>query len=215
MPTETLIAFILTDLAFCLVPGPAVMITVSHVLSGGGRNAIGPILGINFGNFIWYALSGLGLMALATTAPTVFALIQYVGAAYLIWLGWKRLKVDPMAPVMTTATANGAIGSNIASGFASGIAVHMANPKALLFYTTILPQFLDASRPIGPQILALVIATIFTETTSLSIYSIIASRGGAIARDAGRSHMLNRIAGVILITVAIALLIVNALPENP
>ncbi|WOE74828.1 LysE family translocator [Alterisphingorhabdus coralli] len=214
MPIETLIAFILTDLAFCLVPGPAVMITVSHVLSGGGRNAIGPILGINFGNFVWYGLSALGLMALASTAPIAFAIIQYVGAAYLIWLGWKRLRVDAMAPVLAPAMGNGTIGSGIASGFASGIAVHMANPKALLFYTTVLPQFLDAERPLAPQMLTLMLATVFTETTSLSIYSIIAARGGAIARDVGRTHLLNRIAGVILIAVAIALLVVNAMPDG-
>ncbi|MEO1045738.1 MAG: LysE family translocator [Pseudomonadota bacterium] len=215
MSAETLIAFILTDLAFCLVPGPAVMITVSHALSGGTRNAIGPILGINVGNFVWYGLSAVGLIALASTAPVAFAVIQYVGAAYLIWLGWQRLRTDSMPAIIDPALPGraSAPGSSLAAGFASGIAVHMANPKALLFYTTILPQFLDADRPVGPQILILVLATIFTETTSLTTYSIIAARGGSLARGAGRTRMLNRIAGLILITVALALLIANALPE--
>lgn len=211
MAIETVIAFIIMDLAFCLVPGPAVMITVSHALSGGGRNAIGPILGINAGNFLWYGLSALGLIALASAAPNAFAIIQYIGAAYLVWLGWKRFNADSMAPILDPNIAPDKVSNGLLTGFVSGIAVHMANPKALLFYTTILPQFLDTSRPIAPQILILATATIFTESTSLTIYAIVAARGGSVARNAGKTHLLNRIAGVILMGVAITLLVVNAL----
>lgn len=213
MPTETLFAFILTDLAFCLVPGPAVMITVSHALSGGGRNAIGPILGINAGNMLWYSLSALGLIALAAAAPLAFSIIQFGGAAYLIWLGWQRFHAQGFAPIIAPGIGTKTTRGTLFAGFSSGIAVHMANPKALLFYTTVLPQFLDTSLPIGPQIALLALVTVFTETTSLIIYTLVAARGGSMARDAGRTHLLNRVAGIILIAVALALLITNELPD--
>jgi len=202
---ETMIAFVVTDLAFCLVPGPAVMVTVSHALSGGMRGAVGPILGINVGNFIWYGLSGVGLIALASQAPIAFGIMQFVGTAYLLWMGYKRFT----AAEIVSVDQAGAVAATVIGGFANGIAVHMANPKALLFYAAILPQFLDAARPVGPQIVILMLLTIFTETTSLTIYSVVASRGGAMAKEQGRSTLINRIAGGILISVAIILAVYN------
>lgn len=205
IPLENMIAFVVTDLAFCLIPGPAVMVTVSHALPGGMRGALGPILGINCGNFIWYGLSAIGLITLANQAPTAFAIMQFVGAAYLIYMGYRRF----ISPNSAGAMPIGGAATTIAGGFANGIAVHMANPKALLFYTAILPQFLDMSRPIGPQIFVLMLLTIFTESTSLIIYSLIASKGGKVAQARGKTILLNRIAGSILIAVALLLAAFN------
>lgn len=201
IPLENMIAFVVTDLAFCLIPGPAVMVTVSHALPGGMRGAIGPILGINCGNFIWYGLSAIGLITLASQAPNAFAIMQFIGTAYLIYMGYRRF----VAPDFASALQSGGVATTILGGFINGIAVHMANPKALLFYTAVLPQFLDNDRPIGPQILVLMLLTIFTETTSLLIYSIIAAKGGKLAQAKGRTILLNRIAGCILIVVALLL----------
>ncbi len=205
IPLENMIAFVVTDLAFCLIPGPAVMVTVSHALSGGMRGAAGPILGINFGNFIWYGLSAIGLIALASQAPVIFAVMQFVGTAYLIYMGYRRF----VAPDFASSIGPAAPAKTLAGGFANGIAVHMANPKALLFYTAVLPQFLDTQRPIGPQILVLMVLTIFTETTSLTIYSYISAKGGSLAQAKGQTLLLNRIAGSILIAVALSLAFFN------
>jgi homoserine/homoserine lactone efflux protein len=201
IPLENMIAFLVTDLAICLIPGPAVMVTVSHALPSGMRGAIGPILGINCGNFIWYGLSAIGLITLASQAPTAFTIMQFVGAAYLIYIGYRRF----IAPDFASTLSTDGPANSIWGGFANGIAVHMANPKALLFYTAVLPQFLDMQRPVGPQILVLALITVFTESTGLITYSLIAAKGGKIAQAKGRTILLNRIAGSILIIVALLL----------
>ncbi len=207
MAIETILAFIIIDLLFCLMPGPATMVTVSHVLTGGFRNAWGPIVGINVGNFIWYALSAMGLAALATTTPDMFTALRYAGVIYLVWMGIAMIRADSITASKPHAVSSGALG--FVKGFGSGIAVHMSNPKALLFYTAFLPQFIDPDSPIGPQILILAVITIFTETFGLLFYAIIAARTAQLAVKSGRARYLSRVSGAVLLIVAGAMLFIN------
>ncbi len=85
----------------------------------------------------------------------------------------------------------------------------MSNPKALLFYTAFLPQFIDPDAPIGPQILILAIVTIFTETFGLLFYSVIAAQTAKLAVGSGKARYLSKISGSVLLMVAAAMLFLN------
>lgn len=206
MSAQTVALFLLTDLMFCLMPGPVTMVTVSHVLSGNLRNAWGPIAGVNVGNFIWYALSGMGLMALAVTSPQVFTVLRYAGVVYLIVMGIAMIRGQAGVPRPDAARKRE---TGFWRGFSSGLAVHMSNPKALLFYTAFLPQFINPAVAIGPQILTLAIVTVFTETFGLTLYAVVAARTARLAIRSGRQQYLGRIAGTVLLLVAGAMLFVN------
>ncbi len=207
MAIETILLFFITDLLFCLIPGPATMTTASHVLAGGFRNGWGPIVGINIGNFIWYALSAMGLIALASTMPDLFTVLRYAGVAYLVWMGISMIRAGSLMASKPKAVSGGALG--FLKGFGSGLAVHMSNPKALLFYTAFLPQFIDADHAIGPQILILAIITVFTETIGLLFYAAVAARTADIAVKSGWARHLSRISGGVLLAVAATMLLIN------
>ncbi len=178
MSYETLILFFLTDLAFCLSPGPATIVTAAHAINGGMRNAIGPILGIHIGNFIWYGLSALGLVALIQAAPNLYTAIRWAGVAYLIWIGMNMLRQKS-----GDLTYNQSASKSLYKGFLSGLAVHMSNPKALLFYAAFLPQFIDPTISILFQISILAAITVITESIGLFFYAGLAS---------GVRHMANK-----------------------
>ncbi len=207
MSAETILLFLITDLLFCLMPGPVTMVTVAHVFSGGMKNAWGPIIGVNLGNFIWYGLSALGLITLAATAPTLYMALRYVGIVYLVWMGVSMIRADSVFARQPDRARR--LPGRFFKGLCSGLAVHMSNPKALLFYTAFLPQFIDPDRPIAPQVLVFAILTIFTETFGLIFYSIIAAQTARLTIASGKAKYLSRISGTVLLLVAAAMLFIN------
>lgn len=204
MAYETLILFFVTDLLFCLSPGPATIICASHAASGGMRNAYGPIMGIHAGNFIWYTLSALGLVALIQTAPNLYSFIRWAGVVYLLWMAFimlrenvnrLSLKRPGIAPFYT--------------GFFSGLAVHMSNPKALLFYAAFLPQFINPEVNIMYQILILAGITIVTESIGLLSYSSLAAGARNMVGGENVAIWAHNISAVVLIAVAIFMAYLN------
>jgi len=148
MPLETIFLFVIADLMFCLTPGPATMVTVSHALphdpAGGMRGALGPIVGVNVGNFIWYALTAFGLIALINAVPTAYAVLRWIGVAYLAWMAFQMLRGGTSALARQSAKS-----ASFGKGFVNGLVVHMSNPKALLFYTAFIPPFIDPEGNLG------------------------------------------------------------------
>lgn len=148
MPLETIFLFVIADLMFCLTPGPATMVTVSHALphgpAGGMRGALGPLVGVNVGNFIWYALTAFGLIALINAVPTAYAVLRWIGVAYLAWMAFQMLRGGTSALARQSAKS-----ASFGKGFVNGLVVHMPNPKALLFYTAFIPPFIDPEGNLG------------------------------------------------------------------
>ncbi|HMH65651.1 MAG TPA: LysE family translocator, partial [Rhizomicrobium sp.] len=98
LTTHGLLLFIGAELIFSLTPGPTVMLISAYGFKGGFRDALAAIAGTQTGNTLWYVICVTGLGALITASPTTFAVIRYLGAAYLIWLGvsalWKSRHAD-------------------------------------------------------------------------------------------------------------------------
>lgn len=204
MPLETILLFIVADLMICLTPGPATMVTVSHALpkgpAGGMRGALGPIVGVNVGNFIWYALTAFGLIALIQTLPTAYALLRWIGVAYLIWMGLNMLR-NTGRKLHDQSSSQ----ANFRRGFLNGLAVHMSNPKALLFYTAFIPPFIDPSGNLWLQFAILIGLTVLTETTGLTFYAALASRARTLGNADKAQPTLQKVAAVVLIVAAFIL----------
>ncbi|MEE9433838.1 MAG: LysE family translocator [Sphingorhabdus sp.] len=204
MALETILLFFLADLAICLTPGPATAVTASYGARGGVRAALGPIAGIHIGNFIWYALSALGLLTLLTTAPGTYNIIRWAGVVYLLWMGWRMIR---SAKGSAKPDSEGEIA--FWPGFGSGLAVHMSNPKALLFYASFLPQFIDPEYSVTFQILVFAGVTLITESIGLLVYSFAAASTKRAAVTRFGSLIFDKIAGTILICVAIIMALYN------
>ncbi|SIN62076.1 Threonine/homoserine/homoserine lactone efflux protein [Parasphingorhabdus marina DSM 22363] len=204
MPLETILLFLVADLMFCFTPGPATMVTVSHALpagrAGGMRGALGPIVGVNIGNFIWYALTAFGLIALIQAVPTAYAALRWIGVAYLAWMGLQMLRGGSSRLASQAARA-----ASFQKGFLNGLAVHMSNPKALLFYTAFIPPFIDPSGNLFLQFAILAGLTVFTETAGLTFYAALASKARNLGEADQAQPVFQKIAAVVLIGAALIL----------
>lgn len=204
MALETILLFLIADMMFCLTPGPATLVAVSHALphgpAGGLRGALGPIVGVNVGNFIWYGLTAFGLIALIQAVPTAYSILRWVGVAYLLWMAFRMFQAGTSALARQAAKR-----ASFGKGFLNGLAVHMSNPKALLFYTAFIPPFIDPDRPLLLQFAILAGLTVITETTGLTFYATLASRARKLGHADQAQPLFQKIAATVLIAAALIL----------
>ena len=137
----TYVLFVTASLALTLVPGPAVLYIVARSVEGGWPAGLVSVLGIGAGGFVHVAFAALGLSALLVSSAAAFAVVKWLGVAYLIYLGIGRfLARDEEAAAVT-------VGDEPRTRvFSQGVIVNILNPKTALFFLAFLPQFVDPSR---------------------------------------------------------------------
>ena len=147
----TLLAFIPAGLALNLTPGADMMFCLGQGLKSGRQAAMAANAGIAVGGMVHTLLAALGLGALVKAHPEAFELIRWLGVGYLLWLALGALRASPFAAQAQTEVVRTATGR----AFWQGLMVNLLNPKVILFILAFLPQFVDPTRPILPQFLAL------------------------------------------------------------
>jgi homoserine/homoserine lactone efflux protein len=191
MAVETWLAFLLTETVLCLTPGPAVLFVISTSLQRGFATGLRGAGGILAANVLYFALSGLGVGAILVASREIFFAVKWAGALYLIWLGLKMLLVSatPRGDAPETATRQALL---------RGFIVQGANPKTLVFFTALLPQFLDANAALPAQLFILGATSIVVELAVLTAYAGAATQAEHVA---GRqlAAPLQRIGGALLI----------------
>lgn len=158
-----------------VTPGPANVFSVANGVERGKAGALLGVAGMNAATLVWFGAAALGLGALVVAFPQVFRWISILGALYVAWLGLKALR-GAFAPAEEAHAP--AVRRN-RSAFVDGFMVQIANPKAVLFFTAVLPPFLDVDRPAAPQLALFAVATIGMDVLSMSAYGL---GGAALAR---------------------------------
>src|SRR5262245_18897696 len=148
MSLEAWAAFCLTETVLCFTPGPAVLYMVSVALARGFGPGIRAALGILSANAAYFALSAAGVGAALLASYELFLAIKWLGAGYLVWIGLRMLlqrrPERPPAAEVPGARSEGAVPPAGADrAFVRGVLVQGANPKALVFFAALLPQFID------------------------------------------------------------------------
>jgi len=154
-----------------ITPGPANVFAIATGAQRGKAAALLGMVGMNTASLVWFAGAALGLGTLVMAFPKAFHLIALAGAAYVAWLGIKSI-TSSFKPADPQALAHQPTGR---SAFVDGFAVQISNPKAVLFFTAVLPPFLDPHRPLPAQLAAFAMATIGFDVISMSAYGL----GGA------------------------------------
>jgi len=200
MQIHTLAAFALTELAVALSPGPAVLLALTngsrHCLLGGALGA----LGTEAGNAVWLGFSAAGLTTLLLASPLAFTAIRWVGASYLVYLG-VRLMFSARASASRTVVP-------CAPGFAltgQALLTQLGNPKALLFFSALLPQFIDPQAPIAPQLIVLGALTVSIDFSVLLMYAWLADRGRHALGGSPIQRWFDRAAGTFLLAAGLKL----------
>ncbi len=158
-----------------ITPGPANIFSVANGLERGRAAALMGVVGMNLATLVWFVGAALGLAALVRAFPAAFQIISVVGALYVVWLGVKAL-MGAFRPPADPDADRPRLGR---SAFVDGFMVQIANPKAVLFFTAVLPPFLDAGRPLVPQLILFAVATIGMDVISMSAYGL---SGAAFSR---------------------------------
>lgn len=172
---SALLTFVLAAYVLIAIPGPAVLYIIARSLEQGRLAGIMSVLGVAVGAGIHTLAATLGLSALLATSAVAFAIVKYLGAAYLIYLGVSTLLKKPAnhKAVMVEPKPLWQI-------FRQGVIVNTLNPKAALFFLAFLPQFADPARgPLAPQIFVLGLIFIVIALLSDALYALLAGQLGA------------------------------------
>lgn len=196
MSTHIWMLFAVTETLLCLSPGPAVLFVISHGLARGGMASLWANLGILSGNTFYFLLSALGLGAMLLASHGLFSIIRYAGAAYLTVLGIQTIRGAGLALNDTAAAERTHSGWRT---WARGFALQVANPKALIFFVALLPQFIDAAMPVAPQVAILATTSVLIEFVVLGGYGYLAGRASALAHRPRFVKQTNLASGVMLI----------------
>lgn len=193
--------FVVTELVLCLTPGPAVLFVMATALGQGARRSIWANLGILSGNTFYFVLSAAGLGAVLVASHSAFRIVRYAGAAYLVYLGVATFRGRGVA-VQPAADRSNEPGVRV---LARAFLTQAANPKALLFFAALLPQFISPTGAVGRQILILCLTSVIVEFAVLFAYGTLASSAARLLRTPRFTKATNRMAGTLLVGAGLGL----------
>jgi threonine/homoserine/homoserine lactone efflux protein len=184
-------------------PGPANLFALVTGLERGSRAGLLGVAGMNCASVVWFVGAAIGLGALMKAFPQAFGILAIGGGLYLAWLGLKALRTafDPTTQGVSLGNAKAA-----SRPFLDGFIVQITNPKALLFFTAVLPPFIDLDRPMVPQLAMFGAATLVFDIIQMSLYALM---GAVLAKKFGQpkfARIFSGCIGAILLITAILVL---------
>jgi len=194
--TDTFILFFITTLVVILSPGPAVLSVVLESASNGFKASLAVTMGIAFGNVIFFILSAMGIAALIAASSFMFSIIKWAGVAYLLYLGLSAI-FSKSGGISFDGNKNKK--DKISKRFLKGLILELSNPKALLYFSALLPQFINIAQPIIPQLIILGLVTLILDLICYSIYAYVAYRSTKHGLKPFTVKIINRTAGTMLI----------------
>ncbi|WP_417230862.1 LysE family translocator [Brevundimonas sp.] len=195
-------AFLGVMAVMAATPGPANLFSVANGVKRGPAGALAGVLGMNAATLVWFGAAALGLGALVVAFPAAFRIISIGGALYVAWLGIRALR-GVFATAADPESATIRLGR---SAIFDGFMVQIANPKAVLFFTAVLPPFLDVNRPAAPQLALFALATIGMDVITMSAYGL---GGAALARRMAEPRFrrgFGLLTGILLLLAALLIM---------
>ncbi|WP_030451191.1 LysE family translocator [Herbidospora cretacea] len=193
----TLAVFSVATLALLLVPGPAVVYIVTRSVAQGRAAGMVSVLGVHAGSLVHIAAAALGISAILAASATAFTVVKYAGAAYLVYLGVRKLMDrTSAAEAVVTETPKARL-------FGEGFVVNVLNPKTAIFFLAFLPQFADPhAGPLAPQIVLLGMIWVVLGMASDGTYALAASAlAGRLKRSATARRRLDVGSGAVYIAL--------------
>jgi threonine/homoserine/homoserine lactone efflux protein len=173
---STLLVFAGASIALLVFPGPSVIYIVTRSVEQGRRAGLVSMLGVEAGGVVHVAAAALGISAIVASSATAFSIVKYAGAAYLIYLGIQRWRGGAKSEPRPAAQPHGEL-------FRQGMVVNVLNPKTAIFFLAFLPQFVDPSMAVAPQVLVLGAEFIAIAVVSDGAYALIAGTFGERVRN--------------------------------
>ena len=173
MSLDLWLAFVAASTALLLIPGPTVLLVLSYALSKGRSVAVASAAGVALGDLVAMTASLLGLGALVLTSATLFTVLKWAGAVYLIYLGVRMLRSAPSSGLGTVVTKGDVSARGV---FGHAAAVTALNPKSIGFFIAFVPQFLRPDAPLAPQFIILIATFVGLAALNALAYALLADR---------------------------------------
>jgi threonine/homoserine/homoserine lactone efflux protein len=191
-------------------PGVDFLLTVSRTLQGGARAGVAAVLGINAGCVVHALAAAFGLAALLAVHAQAFRLIQWAGAAYLVWLGVGMLRQSlgaETAPASSSSARSGHLRRSLWADFRTGLLTNVLNPKVALFFLAFLPQFVPADSP-QKTVSFLILGAWFVVQGFVFCLGLVAlaSRLAQLKTTGTARRVLNGVGGILFVALAFRLL---------
>lgn len=189
--TAVILPYLLACLVFTIVPGPSVSVVIANSLAGGTRAGLLTILGAQLSMLSMVLVVAVGLEAVMGLVAGAFDIIKLIGAAYLVWIGFKMIRSSGQLDINSgTRTSPGRY-------MWQGAVVSWGNPKSLLFLGAFLPQFINPERAAFGQIIILGLLVMFVAFITDGLYALCIGRIRHLLSTA-RIRMVNRVSGFVL-----------------
>jgi homoserine/homoserine lactone efflux protein len=208
------LAYFAAAWVIALSPGSGAVLSMSHGLAYGVRASSATIAGLQIGLALILLVAGAGVGAVLIASATAFTVVKFVGAAYLIWLGWRQWRapvaaaermVDAAAPAVPAAPRPPSVRERVLLGLFTNV----TNPKGIVFMVAVLPQFIDPKRPLALQLAILLVTTIATDVVVMHGYAFLASRAQRWLSTARARRRQNRVFGGVLMAMGASLFMVK------
>lgn len=194
-----LLAFLGVAIVVTVTPGPDFALVTRVAFARGRSSAWRASLGVVTGHLMWGVASGVGVAAVLAASATLYTILKFAGAAYLIWLGLHSLLARAPAESVTPEPAR----SDHGSAYRQGLINDLLNPKIGFFYTTLLPQFIAPGQPvlIASVVLTAIMATIVA--LWLGFYLILLDRAAGVLRRSRVRRWMECVTGGVLIALGL------------
>ncbi len=203
MSLETWLAFFVACWLISLSPGAGAISCMAAGLRYGFRRALWNILGLIGGIMFVLLVVAIGLGALLAASTLAFAIVKWVGVAYLVWLGIQQWRAPAFA--VDAQAAKRALGASPRELAVRGFLVNATNPKGILFMLAVLPQFVDPARPQALQYAICGLSLAVTDLVVMSGYTLFAARVLGVLRESHHVRLLNRAFGGLFVAAGAAL----------
>ena len=201
MELSVWITYLIATFILSLSPGPGVFSSISSGLHHGFRLGLWNGVGMQVANVLMVILVSVGLGALLLASENLFTLVKWAGVAYLIYLGivtWR-------APAKTFEEDRDDHETTARGVFMRGFCVNATNPKGIIFFAEILPQFIDVARPAALQYTILAGTTFAVDLVVMMGYTALAAKVLRVMRNESRLKWVNRTLGGAFIAAGVAL----------
>ncbi|NQU60643.1 MAG: LysE family transporter [Rhodospirillales bacterium] len=203
MELDTWLTFLAIAIAGPIAPGPNAAFTVGVTTRFGTRSGLTTALGFGTATGIYVALVGLGLGTLLLASAAAFEVLRWIGVGYLVYLGIMFWKATPEADDKTDIPASA---SRL---YFQAIMISLTNPKAALYFTLVLPPFLSADTPTGPQLFVLALTSVVVSFIVYGTYTLAADQLRRWTPTRSQAVARNRLLGSLFIGAGAALALID------
>lgn len=200
---EHFTAFVLASVILLVIPGPTIIMVITQALAHGRKIALASVIGVGLGDLLATSLSIAGAGALLAASASLFQVLKFVGAAYLIWIGYKMWRTPATLPEIGDAEVAEAP-AKTSTIFRDSFLITALNPKGILFFVAFVPQFIDPTLPYTPQAAVYVLTFTILGIINATVFAFAAAGARQTIRRPQVMKIAMRTGGSLLMMAGVA-----------